>query len=527
MPVTFDAVGPSATAANSSTSPLTWSHVNAATAKVILNFATSFTGSSNLVTADSYGGNAATLLAFQNSGGAGHSGGGIALYQLTSPPTGSNTESVTFTGAQDTIGASVSAIGSNGLGTAVTNFAVSASSVSVVVNNTTPGGLIVLCACYGGGGGAGVFSGTNSVTVKSAATISTASAADNAVIGIVASAGGNQTVGFSNSAGADNWAIVAVELLPSPGPAPFILPASPAPRPRPGALRGRAARSAGAPYRTTPSPFTPPTSPAPRPRPGAVRGRSASSAGSPYRTTPSPFTPPTAASKGRLGGGRGRALTGLSSTGAPVTVQRHLLVSLASVAGTDDYGNTYPAGVQVGPASNNAQVQLIPGHQGNVAAMTFPMPGRALANVPNVAGGVIANAQDVAMVVSGPALASPADWCQLAFFSNDNVGTQANVNFIYVDSGGTAHTVGLFNGLGFTFPFPVFFNNQCYNPNGTAIFNYSASNLYPLATDPFSGTLWGSNERANYINTTINLVNYIYNVLVQAGIIALCIMPNG
>lgn len=241
MAVTFDAAGPGATAASSATSPLTWSHVDAAQVTAFLNFATTFSGSASDITADSYGGNAATLLAFQLSGGVGHVGGGISLYSLASPPTGSNTVSVSFTGGNDTIGASVSATGSSGLGTPATSFATGASSVSVTVSGTTTGGLIVVCACYGGGAGGGAFSGTNGVTIKSAKTGSVGSAADNAVIGIVASTGGgaNQVVGFSNTGGTDNWGIIAVELLPAPGAAPFAPPQR-APRGAPGARRGRA-----------------------------------------------------------------------------------------------------------------------------------------------------------------------------------------------------------------------------------------------------------------------------------------------
>jgi hypothetical protein len=61
---------------------------------------------------------------------------------------------------------------------------------------------------------------------------------------------------------------------------------------------------------------------------------------------------------------------------------------------------------------------------------------------------------------------------------------------------------------------------QITSPNGNPTYGWSTSGLYPLSTDGFSGTTWGSGERALNINPTIELVNYIYAVLQDAGIIA-------
>jgi hypothetical protein len=130
-------------------------------------------------------------------------------------------------------------------------------------------------------------------------------------------------------------------------PAPFTPPRR-APRGAAGARRGRAASSAGAPVVPTPAPFTPPRR-APRGAAGAGRGRASgsSSAGAPVVPTPAPFTPPRRAPRGAPGARRGRA-SGSSSRGIappPPPTPKQLLISLASAAGTDDYGTNYPQGI--------------------------------------------------------------------------------------------------------------------------------------------------------------------------------------
>jgi hypothetical protein len=62
-------------------------------------------------------------------------------------------------------------------------------------------------------------------------------------------------------------------------------------------------------------------------------------------------------------------------------------------------------------------------------------------------------------------------------------------------------------------------DGQITGPGGGGLFNWSTTGLYPLAQDPNSGEDWADGERAAYINTPIQLINYIYSVLVDAGII--------
>lgn len=224
--VTYDTFS-TATAATTAftTSPKTWTHVNSGNC-IVVQFVTA-AGSSNPVTAVTYGGVSLPLIKFQL-----HSAGtsGTAFYGLIggTVPTGSNTVSVTFTtGSGDMIAGAVSLANALSFGTAF-GFTSTTTSVSGSVTGTTTGGMIVAGSSYGGGNGGGTFSGTNGVSIKWQNSVSNASAGDNAVQGTVASTGGgaSQTVGFSNSQTADNWALVAVEVLPAAG-APAVGPANP------------------------------------------------------------------------------------------------------------------------------------------------------------------------------------------------------------------------------------------------------------------------------------------------------------
>lgn len=231
MAVAFDAVGPSGgTGASSgtptppSTSPLTWTHVLGSSANAIIIGVTSGNGGTNLVTGVTVGGQACTLLGYVASGGI--TAGGIALYYLLNPPTGSQTVSAAFTGTAAVIGGSVSYTGVGSIGSPVTNIAVSSGSVTASVPSTTTGGMISAAACVGT---VTTFAGTNSVTLRWNLTGDSSTAADNACAGDVASTGGgaSQTVGFSNAA-SDDWGIVAVELIP-PGSAATSSGAMPQP----------------------------------------------------------------------------------------------------------------------------------------------------------------------------------------------------------------------------------------------------------------------------------------------------------
>jgi hypothetical protein len=132
--------------------------------------------------------------------------------------------------------------------------------------------------------------------------------------------------------------------------APTTPSAFPQPRPsrgRAAAVRGRTASSRGAPVTTGP----PVPSPFPQPPPSRgrvpVRGRGTGSRGSPVSLpVPSPFPQPRP-SRGRAAAVRGRSKTSSGSPvkAAPPPSPGALIVSIASAAGTDDYGNAFPQGI--------------------------------------------------------------------------------------------------------------------------------------------------------------------------------------
>jgi hypothetical protein len=210
--VTYDTAG--ATSPHGTTSPQTWIHVNSG--NCVLVWSVNASSVSNPVTAVTYGGVTLPLIKAQQTTG---TGGGVAVYGLAGPtvPTGSNTVSVTYTtGGADQISGSVSASGAGSIGTPVSAASsVAVASFSVTLPSTTAGGLVVVGTSYGGNTGSGVFSGTNGVTIRVSDVVSSTQAADNMAAGTVASAGGSQTAGVSDSAGNDLWAMAAVELLPA------------------------------------------------------------------------------------------------------------------------------------------------------------------------------------------------------------------------------------------------------------------------------------------------------------------------
>lgn len=212
MSVAFDAVGPSSSGTSATSGPLTWAHVCGASATDIVITATTNFGGTNAVTGVTYGGQTCSLIAFVASGGT--TSGGVAMYYLASPPTGSNTVSVSYASGSGTIiGGSMSFTGGGSHGTGVTAQPAGVSSVSGSVTGTTTGGMICAVTCMGNN--TGTFSGTNGVTVQWQDNVDSNTASDNACGGTVASTGGgaNQTVGFSKTV-SDDWGLVAVEILP-------------------------------------------------------------------------------------------------------------------------------------------------------------------------------------------------------------------------------------------------------------------------------------------------------------------------
>jgi hypothetical protein len=225
--VTFDAAGPSSAGTGFTTSPGTWTHVNGGNG--ILVGVTVFTGSTDTVTAVTYGGVALASLGFAAVGG---SVGGISFWGLTGPtcPTGSNTVSVTVSdGTNNHNAGSISVSAAGTLGTVFSNSATTGTSLGVTVNGTTTGGLIVSVCCNGSGGTITIGTGTRQWMHLG----STSSGADNGAGATVPSAGGgaNQTLTWSASP-SDHWGVVAVEVLPGAAAGGLL----------PGQLRSRGTR---------------------------------------------------------------------------------------------------------------------------------------------------------------------------------------------------------------------------------------------------------------------------------------------
>jgi hypothetical protein len=153
---------------------------------------------------------------------------------------------------------------------------------------------------------------------------------------------------------------------------------------------------------------------------------------------------------------------------------RSLLVSLAPVAGTDGYGNAYPAGLQVG-SSAAPQVAVIPNAPSGAAEVEFPLP-IALSNIPNVAGGVAGVLGELA--VSGPALPNGGvnddDWVQLVLWSDGSGVPAARGELRYIASGGTVTVVAKWDDLGFQIPT----GTVPSAPTGACVIYYEGGALY-------------------------------------------------
>lgn len=129
---------------------------------------------------------------------------------------------------------------------------------------------------------------------------------------------------------------------------------------------------------------------------------------------------------------------------------RNLIISIASAAGTDDYGNTFPQGIEVGSALIGPQVALLPSVGGGGASeLQFPIKAANLSNPPNMAGE--GDATQARLIVSGPAisLSGHEDWVQLELFSG-SAGSPAQLDFVVVDTGGGVNLMGNVNIGGWT-----------------------------------------------------------------------------
>jgi hypothetical protein len=207
--VTYDAVGPSASGTAGASSPLTWAHVNNGNAVFV--GVTIYTGSSNTVTAVTYGGVTLDPLGFVR--GNNGSTGGVALYgKVGGLPTGSNTVSVSFSDAANHNAGSVSLAGAGSLGSPLTSYG-SGSTQTSASFTTTSGGMLVGAFCFGNKDA--TFAASGGSTVRWSHMTSSSSSADNGAQATKASPGGAATIATTTGAYSDDWGCVAVEVLPA------------------------------------------------------------------------------------------------------------------------------------------------------------------------------------------------------------------------------------------------------------------------------------------------------------------------
>jgi hypothetical protein len=294
------------------------------------------------------------------------------------------------------------------------------------------------------------------------------------------------------------------------------------PPPRPGApargraatRRGRSSGTPGAPY-TPPPPVTPSPFAAPRgPAHGAQalrRGRSSGTPGAPYTApppvTPSPLAPPRGPSRGRPAVRRGRSS---GTPGAPYTAPppKTLLISLASAAGTDQYGNSYPqgiyasAGVIEGPEFIGSD--FIINTSGAFFYSGTPAAGNLLASIANTAG---TDAKGNAYV-QGTASYLTGSTC----YALANIGGAMVWYSASSEAGPWTYSgqleIGAAGELVIDFASII----------GALNIPQSAPTGYPLPTDPNTGSSWATGERG-YINNCVNMINALYAVLENAGVI--------
>lgn len=130
-----------------------------------------------------------------------------------------------------------------------------------------------------------------------------------------------------------------------------------------------------------------------------------------------------------------------------------MLISLASAAGTDDYGNTYPEGIYAtaglieGPdiiagLSPDTQIEIT--SSGGVGVINFKLNNPAYVNAQLLAAIISGFGQ---ITLNGPQLVALADFIGVELNSNTGTG-MANLSLVYNDGNGTPHLFAFFDGSG-------------------------------------------------------------------------------
>lgn len=130
---------------------------------------------------------------------------------------------------------------------------------------------------------------------------------------------------------------------------------------------------------------------------------------------------------------------------SPVPGAGNLILSIAAVAGTDPYGNTYPAGVTVG-LNANQQVEIFSSSGRGTIALRMNSAAFTNGGLQGFIGGSFAE-----NVLAGPKSTAPGftDGVQLGLNSSDAISSSANMQLVYNDASGAGHVYAFEDFTGF------------------------------------------------------------------------------
>lgn len=123
----------------------------------------------------------------------------------------------------------------------------------------------------------------------------------------------------------------------------------------------------------------------------------------------------------------------------------NLIGSWAAAAGTDSYGNPYPAGLSIG-GDTLPQVLLQPGSPH--ASLSFPLNETTAFTDPVVKGGAIGSPQYADLILSGPVHPTKTDQVHLDLNSSDG-SSSANGALAYLTTGNVDVLVAYWDATGF------------------------------------------------------------------------------
>jgi Protein of unknown function (DUF4038) len=207
--VTFDAVGPSASGATGTTSPLTWTHTcGTGASDLLVGVAVDSSNDGATTCTVTYNGISCSSLQRWESGGAGKTTGFLQVFSLPSPPIGSFTVSVSASGTFSHLaGGSLSFIGSSAMGNLVTADSGGADVTSGTLTLPTYSSTSMAAVFVANGSDLTAFTaGTSEFATAYFGGFSAASAAAATIAGT----GGNVTVTWTQTS--DYYAAVGVEL---------------------------------------------------------------------------------------------------------------------------------------------------------------------------------------------------------------------------------------------------------------------------------------------------------------------------